>query len=134
MTRRLTILLLLLTMSVALVAAARDQNAAKKRASRLGSAPASAEARSNPYEGNHDAVRAGQKLYGRYCAECHGKDLAGQRKTPALDSQNVEQAAPGKLFWVLTNGDLRKGMPAWSELPEQQRWQIVSYLKSARNK
>jgi mono/diheme cytochrome c family protein len=42
----------------------------------------------------------------------------------------VQQATPGTLFWILTNGVVRRGMPVWSKLPEPQRWQIVSYLKS----
>jgi mono/diheme cytochrome c family protein len=25
---------------------------------------------------------------------------------------------------------MKNGMPSWSRLPEQQRWQIVSYVKS----
>jgi hypothetical protein len=38
-----------------------------------------------------------------------------------------------KLFLrpVLTNGVVRHGMPVWSKLPEPQRRQIVSYLKSS---
>jgi mono/diheme cytochrome c family protein len=31
---------------------------------------------------------------------------------------------------LLTNGVVRKGMPVWSRLPEPQRWQLVSYIKS----
>jgi hypothetical protein len=42
----------------------------------------------------------------------------------------VRIATPGTIFWILTNGVVRRGMPVWSRLPEQQRWQIVSYLKS----
>jgi len=34
------------------------------------------------------------------------------------------------LFWLLSSGVTRKGMPVWSKLPEAQRWQIVRYLKS----
>jgi mono/diheme cytochrome c family protein len=34
------------------------------------------------------------------------------------------------LYYILTNGVVRKGMPVWSKLPEPQRWQLVSYLKS----
>jgi len=34
------------------------------------------------------------------------------------------------LFWLLTNGVVRRGMPVWSKLPEPQRWQLVSYIKS----
>jgi hypothetical protein len=30
----------------------------------------------------------------------------------------------------LTNGVVRRGMPVWSKLPEPQRWQLVSFIKS----
>ena len=42
----------------------------------------------------------------------------------------VQQSTPGTLFWILTNGVVRRGMPVWSKLPEQQRWQIVTFLLS----
>jgi len=36
----------------------------------------------------------------------------------------------GALFWFL-NGNLKHGMPpSWSRLPDERRWQLVSYLKS----
>ncbi len=127
-------LLILVLLCAELGSVARNQNATKEHASGLDNVPASAAARANPYEGNPDAVKAGRKLFLRYCAECHGKYLTGQYNAPALNSRRVEQASPGDLFWFLTNGNLRTGMPPWSRLPEQQRWQIVSYLNSARNK
>jgi hypothetical protein len=37
---------------------------------------------------------------------------------------------PGALFWLLTNGVVRRGMPVWSKLPEPQRWQLVSFIES----
>ena len=40
-----------------------------------------------------------------------------------------QQATPGTLFWILTNGVVRRGMPVWSKLPEPQRWQIVTYQR-----
>ncbi len=104
----------------------------KNHGSGLANVPASAAAKVNPYEGNADALKAGRKLVLRYCAECHGKDLDGQGKAPALNSRRVEQAAPGDIFWFVTNGNLRTGMPPWARLPDQQRWQIVTYLKSVR--
>ncbi len=42
----------------------------------------------------------------------------------------MQEAAPGAIFWLITNGVVRRGMPVWSKLPEPQRWQIVRYLKS----
>jgi mono/diheme cytochrome c family protein len=88
-------------------------------------------ARQNPLEGDPDAVRAGQKLFTQHCAECHGEDLSGSNRGISLISDQVIQASPGALFWILTNGVTRRGMPVWSKLPEPQRWQLVAFLKSA---
>jgi cytochrome c oxidase cbb3-type subunit 2 len=88
-------------------------------------------ARQNPLEGDPDAVRAGQKLFAQHCAECHGEDLGGSNRGISLISDQVIQASPGALFWILTNGVTRRGMPVWSKLPEPQRWQLVAFLKSA---
>ena len=93
-------------------------------------APEKARARSNPLASDPDAVAAGRKLFEGHCAECHGNAGEGGKKAPSLRAQAVQQATPGTLFWVLTNGVVRRGMPVWSKLPEPQRWQIVSYLKS----
>jgi hypothetical protein len=46
--------------------------------------------------------------------------------------EEVQQATPGMLFWILTNGVVRRGMPVWSKLPEQERWQIVTFLESLK--
>ena len=54
----------------------------------------------------------------------------GGKKAPSLRVTEVQTASPGALFYILTNGVVRKGMPVWSKLPEPQRWQLVSYLKS----
>lgn len=85
--------------------------------------------KSNPLEGDREAPRAGAKLYARECAACHGANREGQGKAPALSGANVSQAAPGALFWVLRNGSLHRGMPSFAHLPEEQRWQIISFLR-----
>ncbi len=96
----------------------------------LEKAPRKAAARSNPLQGDADAVPAGANLFDQHCAECHGEMAEGTRKGPSLRVEPVQQATPGALFWVLTNGVVRRGMPVWSKLPEPQRWQLVSYMKS----
>ena len=96
-------------------------------------APESAAAMKNPYTGNQSAAAGGKKLYGQNCAQCHGNNLQGMGPAPSLESDKMKKAKPGELFWFITNGDLNKGMPSWSSLPKQQRWQIVSFLES-RNK
>jgi mono/diheme cytochrome c family protein len=93
-------------------------------------AGSTSESRSNPYAGNADAVAAGRKLFRNECAQCHGAEAVGSAKAPSLRSRRVQEAPDDALFKFLTNGKLRHGMPSWSRLPEERRWQIVAYLKS----
>jgi mono/diheme cytochrome c family protein len=96
----------------------------------LAKAPEKARAKRNPLETEPEAVAAGRILFEQHCAECHGATAEGGKKGPSLRAAEVQGAAPGAIFWILTNGVVRKGMPVWSKLPEPQRWQLVSYLKS----
>jgi mono/diheme cytochrome c family protein len=96
----------------------------------LRKAPEKAVSRTNPLENDPEAVAAGKLLFADHCAECHGDDAKGGRKAPSLRVSEVQNATPGTLFWLLTNGVVRKKMPAWSKLPEPQRWQLVRFLKS----
>jgi mono/diheme cytochrome c family protein len=86
--------------------------------------------RPNPYAVQADAVRAGAKLFRQHCAECHHTNAEGGDDAPSLRAAHVQAAPPGALFWFVTNGDLRRGMPSWSRLPAERRWQLVSYLQS----
>lgn len=92
--------------------------------------PEGARDRRNPLETDPDAVAAGKKLFGQHCAECHGTTAEGGKKAPNLRAEEVQKATPGTLFWILTNGVVRRGMPVWSKLPEPERWQIVTFIKS----
>ncbi len=98
----------------------------------IAQAPAKARDWKNPYEGDPDALLAGKKLYLQHCAECHGKYARGMRNAVNLRRPQVQNATSGELVWFLSNGNLFHGMPSWSGLPEQRRWQIVTYLKSLR--
>jgi mono/diheme cytochrome c family protein len=106
--------------------------AGERHGSLLQQAPAKFAQVHNPYECDKVAIEAGRKLFSRECAACHRKDARGVGKAPPLVRPDVYGAAPGALFWVLRNGSLKRGMPSYAHLPEQQRWQIVSYLKSLR--
>jgi len=124
--------LAVLAMGIAM-AQSNDSSRAKFEKSvyaELGKAPAKAVSRPNPLESDPEAVAAGAKLFELHCAECHGANADGGKKGPSLRAGEVQQVTPGALFWVLTNGVVRKGMPVWSRLPEPQRWQLVSYIKS----
>jgi mono/diheme cytochrome c family protein len=109
-----------------------EQNQNNDAYAELARVPEKARARPNPLAGSSDATAAGRKLFQVHCAECHGNTADGSRKGPSLRVELVRQATPGTLFWVLTNGVVRRGMPVWSKLPEPQRWQIVTYLESLK--
>jgi len=97
--------------------------------SELAKAPEKARLRPNPLSQDLTAIAAGRLLFERHCAECHG-DSAEGKKGPSLRAEEVQNATPGALFWILTNGVVRRGMPVWSRLPEPQRWQLVAYIQS----
>jgi mono/diheme cytochrome c family protein len=86
--------------------------------------------RVNPYAGKPEAIAAGGNLYHENCAKCHGEDAEGRGKRPALKSDRVRGATDGEIAWLIKNGEAFKGMPNWGGLPEQERWQIVAYLRS----
>jgi mono/diheme cytochrome c family protein len=90
--------------------------------------------RINPYVGKKGARQAGEKLFRRECSACHGEAGRGngRRHTPLLATPMVRQADPGALFWILRNGSGSHRMPSFSQLPEGQRWQIITYLQSLR--
>jgi mono/diheme cytochrome c family protein len=98
----------------------------------IAQAPARTRSWKNPYEGQSDAVLAGDKLFHQHCAECHGDDATGRGHAANLRAPSVQNATPGELAWFLRNGNLPHGMPPWAGIPEQRRWQIITYLKTLR--
>ena len=92
--------------------------------------PEAARVRPNPMAADPESTAAGAKLFQQHCASCHGKTAGGRDKHPNLHSERLKTATPGELEWLLKNGSLKNGMPSWSRLPETQRWQLVTYLKS----
>jgi mono/diheme cytochrome c family protein len=124
---------LLLVVSLAVALKAQEESKPKDLKSvyaDLEKVPEKYRAKENPLARDPQAAAAGGVLFEEHCQECHGKEAMGGKKAPSLRVPEVQQAAPGALYYILTNGVVRKGMPVWSKLPEPQRWQLVSYLKS----
>jgi glucose/arabinose dehydrogenase/mono/diheme cytochrome c family protein len=92
-------------------------------------APAAAKSLKNPYAGKA-AAEAGQDLYALNCRACHGIAGKGTGNVPSLVDGKLDAVTPGEIFWFITQGDKDNGMPSWAQLPEKQRWQIVTYVKS----
>jgi mono/diheme cytochrome c family protein len=86
--------------------------------------------RINPYLGKSGAAEAGGNLFHNNCAKCHGENAQGKGSRPSLKSTRIQTATDGELAWLIKNGEAYKGMPGWGALPEPERWQIVTYLRS----
>ncbi len=95
-------------------------------------APASAQAMKNPYEGQTAAADAGKELYARDCLSCHGRQGQGTGNVPSLVDGKLDTVTPGEVFWFITKGSKDNGMPSWAQMPEKQRWQVVTYVKSMK--
>jgi glucose/arabinose dehydrogenase/mono/diheme cytochrome c family protein len=93
-------------------------------------APASAKKMKNPFAGDAVAVAAGKALFSKRCASCHGSSAQGTGNVPSLVDGPAQTASAGEVFWFITTGSVENGMPAWGSLPEKDRWQIVTYIKS----
>ena len=99
-------------------------------------APASADAVKNPLKGDAAATTAGQALYKKQCAMCHGDKGKGDgiaaaslAKAPANHtSAMVQKLSDGALFWMITTGN--NPMPSYKTMTDTQRWQLVNYIRT----
>ncbi len=124
MTGRLWLTLLLVLLPASVVFGAAD-------GSWLKNVPARDHEKTNPYHEQADAIAAGRRIFVDRCSHCHGENAEGTKKYPPLKSERVQhQASEGHVHWLLVNGNMRKGMPSWAKLPDQQLWQVIAYIKS----
>lgn len=89
--------------------------------------------RANPQSRNPQAAASGMALFQENCAKCHGADANGRSThgmRPSLRSVRIRHATDGDLAWMLQHGNPYQGMPQWSSLTEEQRWQIIAYLRT----
>jgi mono/diheme cytochrome c family protein len=103
---------------------------AKANGAWLRKVPQAEHERVNPLAGAPEAIAAGRNLFLDNCAKCHGKEAQGRHGRPPLRSDRIRAASDGDLAWLLKNGEVFKGMPRWAGLPEQERWQIIAYIRS----
>ena len=117
--------------AIAALVIAASLSAAAATESRWDKVPPKDHARTNPMTGKPQALQGGAALYKDHCAQCHGEDANGTKKRPPLRSERVQQqATEGDIHWLLVNGNMKKGMPSWAKLPDQQLWQVTTYVRS----
>ena len=99
--------------------------------------PAPHAAKKNPIAPTQESIAAGQKIYSKTCALCHGK--SGDADGPAVIELNIHPAklsdpqlateSDGALFWKITTG--KKPMPAFGKrFSETDRWHLVNYIRT----
>lgn len=102
-------------------------------------APASADSNKNPYLGNEKATLGGKKVYAQFCAICHGKKgkgdgMAGMALKPRpadFTKDFIQEQSDGAIYWKLTEG--KAPMAGYKDLlTEEQRWQLVNYIRSLK--
>jgi mono/diheme cytochrome c family protein len=100
-------------------------------------APADAKAMKNPVKGVGNA----KKTIETNCVSCHGASGKGDGPAAAAlpppkpanwTSAAVQKETDGEIFWKMSNG--RGAMPPWKHLPEQERWEIVNYIRTLKGK
>ena len=93
-------------------------------------APPDAVAKLNPLADRLETAAGGQKVFKQRCSACHGEDARGGSDAPDLTQPAVQVQADGALFWKISSGNTRAGMPSFSFIPEPQRWQLVLHLRT----
>jgi cytochrome c oxidase cbb3-type subunit 3 len=85
----------------------------------------------NPYGQDMQAVWAGRQLFVRMnCSGCHGGRAGGGMGPSLRDPDWVYGKQAADIFDSIAQGRAH-GMPAWgTQLPQQQIWQLVSYIQS----
>jgi len=123
----------LFTVLIASALAALSEEQSKQK----WSAPPAEAQKKNPVAANESSLAAGQKIYSKTCATCHGK--TGAADGPAVIELNIHPAklsdpklateSDGALFWKITTG--KKPMPAYGKrLSETDRWNLVNYVRT----
>lgn len=99
----------------------------------------------NPFgsDFSESVLMMGLKQYETHCAICHGSHGEGGEKLsvsefmalkpPALTSEKVQKMSDGQLYHIITMGQGVMGGYA-SHIPQKDRWQVVSFIRSLNSK
>ena len=81
----------------------------------------------NPAIGDPQAIAAGEKLYARSCAGCHGPDGSGGRGPNLVQRPMWHPLSDEKVFSTIREGLPGAGMPP-TNLSDDETWQLVAFI------
>lgn len=98
----------------------------------------------NPLPANASSIKAGETLFQRTaqplaCFNCHGSKGDGQGPMGAALNppprnftcgETMQDISDGQMFWIIKEGSNGTGMMAFSNMPDNQIWQLILYIKS----
>ena len=98
----------------------------------------------NPLASAPADIKAGETLYQQTalplaCVNCHGAKGDGQGAMgTALNppprnftcGETMNEISDGQLFWIIKKGSPGTGMMAFSGMPDNKIWQLISYIRS----
>jgi mono/diheme cytochrome c family protein len=91
----------------------------------------------SPIPPGEAAIHAGEQIYLRDCALCHGADGHGYTNLgrhmfpPAMDltSPHVQHWTDADLYWIIQNGIGLTGMPSWkTTLSSDDIWRVTQFI------
>lgn len=105
-------------------------------------APESVKNQKNPFPPDRSSIIRGKNSYNIECARCHGETGKGNGPAvvrldkvlpPDLTNDEVQNQSDGELYWKISEG--RRPMPYKKKaLTDDQRWDVINYLRSLKGK
>ena len=100
------------------------------QASAQAPAPQAADVVNNPFASDPAARQQGALLFDRTCSGCHGPGATGGRGPALASGVFAHGGSDNELFATIRSGVPGTQMPAFSVLPSDDVWRLVTYIKS----
>ena len=97
----------------------------------------------NPVASTPESLAAGQQLYQRHCASCHGKNAQGGSGNDLIppapnltDAEWKHGSTDGEIFKVIKEGvPPELNMEPWGDrIKDPDIWNIINYIRSLAKK
>ena len=98
----------------------------------------------NPVPVTPESIAAGRRVYGTFCASCHGSSGKGDGPMPPegskpanlIDEQWDHGSTDGEIFATIRDGVGPKfDMDSWEgKITEENMWNVVNYIRSLNPK